>query len=172
MFVLDTNVVSELRKAKAGKADKNVTLWAAAKPPGGLFLSAITILELEIGVCLIERRDPIQGAVLRSWMDGSVLPAFAGRVLAVDTAVAKRCARLHVPDPCADRDALIAATALVHGMTVVTRNVADFRPTGVRTLNPWTNSDPEDRGEPLETVASGTSARRTERRKRSVQGGT
>ena len=105
--------------------------------PGGLFLSAITILELETGALLVERRDPAQGAILRAWLDGHVLPAFAGRVLAVDTAVAQRCARLHVPDPRADRDALIAATALVHGMTVVTRNVADFEPTGVPTLNPW-----------------------------------
>jgi len=137
MFVLDTNVVSELRKAKAGKADKNVTAWALSVPLGGLFLSAITILELEIGCLLVERRDPQQGAVLRAWLDSHVLPAFAGRVLAVDTAVARRCAKLHVPDPCADRDALIAATALVHGMTVVTRNVADYDSTGAPIFNPW-----------------------------------
>ncbi len=137
MFILDTNVVSELRKAKAGKADKNVTVWAASVPPGALFLSAITILELETGALLVERRDSAQGAILRAWLDGHVLPTFAGRVLAVDTAVAQRCARLHVPDPRTDRDALIAATALVHGMKVVTRNVADFEPTGVSILNPW-----------------------------------
>lgn len=138
MFVLDTNVVSELRKAKAGKADQQVTAWAAGVAPGSLFVSAITILELEIGTLLVARRDPAQGAILRAWLDGHVLTAFAGRVLAVDTAVAQRCARLHVPDPRADRDALIAATALVHGMTVVTRNVLDFEPTGVPVLNPWT----------------------------------
>jgi predicted nucleic acid-binding protein len=137
MFVLDTNVVSELRKAKAGKADPNVTTWAAGVPAGSLFISAITVLELETGVLLVERRDPAQGAVLRAWLDRHVMPAFAGRVLAVDTAVAQRCAWLHVTDPCAERDALIAATALVHGMTVVTRNVADFEPTGVAILNPW-----------------------------------
>jgi predicted nucleic acid-binding protein len=137
MLLLDTNVVSELSKAKAGKADKNVTAWAASVPPGALFLSAITILELETGALLVERRDPAQGAILRAWLDSHVLPAFAGRVLAVDTAVTQRCVRLHVPDPRADRDALIAATALVHGMTVVTRNVADFEPTGVSILNPW-----------------------------------
>jgi predicted nucleic acid-binding protein len=137
MFVLDTNVVSELRKAKAGKADKNVTAWAASVSLGGLFLSVITILELETGVLLVERRDPAQGAMLRAWLDSHVLPAFAGRILAVDLAVAQRCARLQVPDRLADRDALIAATALVHGMTVVTRNVADFEPTGVPILNPW-----------------------------------
>ena len=139
MFVLDTNVVSELRKAKAGKADKNVTTWAASVPAGSLFLSAITILELEAGVLLAERRDPTQGAILRAWLDGHVLPAFDGRVLAVDTAVAQRCAKIHVPDRRAERDALIAATALVHGMVVVTRNIADFEPTGVPVLNPWNN---------------------------------
>jgi len=85
----------------------------------------------------VERRDPAQGAILRSWLDDHVLPAFADRVLPVDVVVAQRCASLHVPDPRSDRDALIAATAMVHGMTVVTRNVADFEPTGVRILNPW-----------------------------------
>jgi toxin FitB len=137
MFVLDTNVVSELRKAKAGKADRNVAAWAAGVPADALFVSAITILELETGVLLVQRRDPKQGALLRAWLDQHVLPAFSGRVLAVDTAVAQRCAALHVPDPRSDRDALIAATAMVHHMAVVTRNVADFAPTGVPLLNPW-----------------------------------
>jgi hypothetical protein len=137
MFILDTNVVSELRKAKAGKADQQVTAWAAGVLPGSLFLSAITILELELGVLQIERRDAAQGLILRNWLDGHVLPAFAGRVLAVDTAVAQCCARLHIPDPRSDRDAIIAATAIVHGMTVVTRNVADFAPIRVHILNPW-----------------------------------
>lgn len=140
MYLLDTNVVSELRKAKSGKADGNVVGWAANVPPLGLFLSAITILELETGVLLVERRDPAQGGMLRIWLDDHVLPAFSGRILAVDTFVAQRCARLHVPDPRADRDALIAATALCHGLTVVTRNVADFEPTGVQILNPWVNT--------------------------------
>lgn len=137
MYLLDTNIVSELRKAKGGKADKNVMGWADSVSAASLFLSAITILELETGILLIERRDPTQGAILRTWLDGHVLPAFTGRILAVDTAVAQRCARLHVPDPRADRDSLIAATALVHGMTVVTRNVADFEATGVGILNPY-----------------------------------
>lgn len=138
MFILDTNVVSELRKAKAGKADRNVAAWAASVPANSLFLSAITILELETGVLQVERRDPTQGAMLRFWLDDHVLPAFADRVLPVDTTVAQRCAHLHVPDPRSDRDALIAATGLVHGMTVVTRNLADFEVTGVRLINPWT----------------------------------
>jgi predicted nucleic acid-binding protein len=137
MFVLDTNVVSELRKAQAGKADANVTAWAANVPAASLFVSVITILELEIGVRLVERRDAKQGVILRAWMDGRVLTAFADRVLPVDTAVALECASLHVPDPRAERDALIAATALVHGMTVVTRNVTDFEPMGVSVLDPW-----------------------------------
>jgi toxin FitB len=137
MFVLDTNVVSELRKAKAGKADRNVAEWASKVPVDSLFVSAITILELETGVLLVQRRDPRQGALLRAWLDQYVLPAFTGRVLPVDTAVAQRCAALHVPDPRSDRDALIAATALVHHMTVVTRNVADFAATRAPLLNPW-----------------------------------
>jgi predicted nucleic acid-binding protein len=140
MFLLDTNVVSELRKAKSGKADRHVTAWAASQLPNSLYLSAITILELEMGVLQIERRDPAQGSMLRAWVEDHVLPAFAGRVLPVDTVVALRCAALHVPDPRSDRDALIAATAIVHGLTVVTRNLADFEPTGVRLLNPWTAS--------------------------------
>ncbi len=135
MFILDTNVISELRRLE--KADPMVVLWASSLPVASFFLSSITLLELELGVLQINRKDPIQGAVLRDWIDNQVLPCFDGRILAVDTIVAQRCARLHVPDPRAERDALIAATALVHGMTVVTRNVADFKPTGVPTLNPW-----------------------------------
>jgi predicted nucleic acid-binding protein len=92
---------------------------------------------LEQGVLLLERRDSRQGAIMRAWLDNHVMPEFESRVLAIDAAVALKCARLHVPDPRAERDALIAATALVHGMTVVTRNVAHFAPTGVNLLNPW-----------------------------------
>jgi len=137
MYLLDTNVISELRKAKSGKADNNVVSWANNVSATRLFLSVITILEIEIGVLLVERRDPSQGAVLRAWLNAHVLPAFSERILPFDTAVAKRCARLHVPDRRSDRDSIIAATALVHGMTVVTRNVDDFEPTGVEILDPW-----------------------------------
>jgi predicted nucleic acid-binding protein len=137
MYLLDTNVVSELRKAKSGKADKQVVSWADGVSASSLFLSVISILELETGILLIERRDHAQGAVLRSWLNAHVFPAFSDRVLDIDTAVAQCCAKLHVPDPCSDRDALIAATALVHGMIVVTRNIDDFKATGVELLNPW-----------------------------------
>jgi predicted nucleic acid-binding protein len=135
MYVFDTNVISELRKDN--KADKNVTAWASSIQLSSTFLSVITILELELGTLLIERRDKAQGALLRTWLEAQVLPTFTGRILAVDVAVALRCAKLHVPHPRSHRDALIAATALVHGMTVVTRNTADFAQTGVGILNPW-----------------------------------
>lgn len=137
MFLLDTNVVSELRKIRLGRADKNVAQWADSVDAVDLYLSAITVQELELGVLLLERRDSAQGAIFRAWLDNHVLPAFAGRVLPVDTAVAQRCATLHIPDPRPAMDSLIAATALVHGMTLVTRNVDDFQSTGVAILNPW-----------------------------------
>ena len=141
MLVLDTNVVSELRKVRLGKADANVAAWAQSVDAADLFISAITVMELELGVLSLERKDAAQGAVLRLWLEQQVLPEFSGRTLAVDSAVAKRCARLHVPDKRGERDALIAATALVHGMAVVTRNTADFQPTGVALINPWEWSD-------------------------------
>jgi toxin FitB len=135
MYILDTNVVSELRKGN--KAHQSVRIWAEPLPAASLYLSVVSILELEIGILLVERRDPKQGWTLRAWMDGHVLPSFSGRILGVDTVVAQRCAALHVPNPRSDRDALIAATAFVHSMTVVTRNVTHFQFTGVTVLNPW-----------------------------------
>jgi toxin FitB len=137
MFLLDTNVVSELRKIRSGKGDRNVAAWADSIDTADLFVSVVTILELEIGILRVERRDSARGAVLRDWMNERVLTAFANRMLAVDTAVAKRSAQLHIPDPRPIPDALIAGTALVHGMAVVTRNVADFAPMGVAVVNPW-----------------------------------
>jgi predicted nucleic acid-binding protein len=135
MFLLDTNVLSELRRRD--RTDPRVAAWADALQPSDLFLSVITILEIEAGTLMLQRRDQAQGAVLRAWIDNKILPAFAGRILVVDTAVAQCCARLHVPDPRAERDALIAATALTHRLVLATRNVADFRPMGVALLNPW-----------------------------------
>ncbi len=138
MFVLDTNIVSELRKARSGKANPGVAEWASARPTAALFVSAITIQELEHGVLLMERSDREQGSLLRAWLDQSVAAAFKDRVLAVDERVARRAAALHVPDPAPFRDALIGATALVHGMTVVTRDEKDFqRFSGLDVLNPW-----------------------------------
>ena len=137
MFLLDTNLVSELRKVRSGKADPGVAAWADQVEAGALFISAITLHELELGVLLMERRDSGQGARLRQWLDQAVLPAFAGRILAVDGAVAQRSAALHVPNPRPFRDGLIAATALVHSLVLVTRNLANFESTGVALLKPW-----------------------------------
>lgn len=138
MFVLDTNVVSELRKVRSGKADPGVAAWASEVPSGQLFVSSITIHELEHGVLLAERADPPKGAVLRRWLDDSVAAAFDQHVLAVDASVARRAAVMHVPDPAPFRDALIGATALVHGMTLVTRNIKDFaRFDGLDIIDPW-----------------------------------
>jgi predicted nucleic acid-binding protein len=137
MYLLDTNVISELRKTRTAKGDRRVRAWSESMALAALFLSSITVLELERGTLLMERRDAFQGAMLRSWLEDHVLPAFGGRILPVDTAVALRCAALHVPNPRSYRDSLIAATAMVHGMTVVTRNVSDFEPIGVALLNPW-----------------------------------
>jgi len=136
MFVLDTNVVSELRRGE--RCDPGVFAWAQARAPATLFISAISLMEIEIGVLRAERRDPDQGARLRAWFERQVLPGFEGRVLEVDARVARRCAALHVPDPRSERDALIAATALSHGFTVVTRNTADFEKLpAIKLLNPW-----------------------------------
>ena len=140
MYVLGTNVVSELRKVRFGKAAPNFAAWTESVDAADLFVSVITIMELELGVLSIERKDAAQGVMLRTWLEQHVFPEFSGRTLPIDTSVALRCARLHVfgkPDKRGERDALIAATALVHGMTLATRNVADFQFTGVTLLNPW-----------------------------------
>ena len=137
MYLLDTNVVSELRKSADGRINKGVQSWAEAIFPELMFISAITVLELEIGVLQIERRDKKQGAVLRRWLNQNVLPAFSERVLSVDLAVAQRCASLHVPNPKSERDAMIAASAIESRMTIVTRNVSDFSQSGVKVFDPW-----------------------------------
>ena len=136
-YLLDTNVVSELRKIGDGKADANLAAWIDVEDAESFFISAITILELERGVVGVQRRDAAQGARLRAWLDNHVRPELAGRILSVDEAVATRCAHLHVPDRRNEADALIAATALVHGLTMVTRNVGDFEGTGLVVVDPW-----------------------------------
>ncbi len=137
MFLLDTNVISESRKLYSGTADANVTRWLQATSPVQTFISVFTVFELELGIRRKARQDEVQGAALQRWLEGVVLPGFADRVLAPDSDAARRCAALHVADPASDRDAWIAATALQHGLTVVTRNVNDFQRTGVQLLNPW-----------------------------------
>jgi predicted nucleic acid-binding protein len=136
MYLLDTNVISELRKP-TGKANSQVISWAKRVDSSDLYLSAISIFELEKGILQRERKDIRQGKILRQWFDQQVLPSFLGRILPVDQAVAIVCAKLHIPDPKPERDALIAATALVHNMTVVTRNTKDFQYSSVLLLNPW-----------------------------------
>ena len=140
MFLLDTNVVSELRKVGDGKADARVVAWISRHDAASFYISALTLMELEIGILRIERRDAEQGKRLRTWFDRHVLPEFQERTLPIDAAVALKCARLHVPDPRAERDALIAATAMVHGMTVVTGNRTDFEATSVAFVDPWGES--------------------------------
>lgn len=135
MYLLDTNVVSELRRPE--RADANVRAWASNTPAELYALSVVTVLELERGLLLIERRDAKQGGVLRRWLEREILAPLAARILPIDIPIARRCARLHVPDPRPERDALIAATALVHSLTVATRNIADFEPMGVKLVNPW-----------------------------------
>jgi len=137
LFLLDTNVVSELRRAAVGEADKHLVSWASAVDANLLYLSSISVLELEIGVQRVERRDRRQGTVLRSWLSEKVMPAFSGRILSFDENSARICARYHVPDPRSDRDSFIAAIAESNNLTVVTRNARDFEPLGVPVLNPW-----------------------------------
>lgn len=135
MYLLDTNVLSETRRMH--RADPGVWAWSQAVSADLLYISAVTILEIEQGVLRVERRDPEQARLFANWLRKRILPQFEGRILAFDTTVALRCAALHVPDPRPERDAMIAATALVHSLTVVTRNTKDFTSCGVGTFNPW-----------------------------------
>jgi predicted nucleic acid-binding protein len=135
-YLLDTNVVSELRKS-AARAAPAVRVWAQQQPTSELSISVITVMEIEIGVARLERRDAHQGNVLRTWLERDLLAAFATRILPIDLDVVRRAASMHVPDPRPDRDVLIAATALTLNRTVVTRNIADYQPLGVELLNPW-----------------------------------
>ena len=137
MYLLDTNVVSELRLVRVGRADTAVVEWSAKQPDSVLFLSAMTVMELEIGVLRMTRRDPKQGNALRGWLTNFLLPSFAGRILTVDHTIATLAASFHVPNPAPFSDSLIAATAIVNGLTLATRNTADFQRVGLNILNPW-----------------------------------
>lgn len=135
MFLLDTNVISELRHGKPQQSDA-VRAWAQHLPANQLYLSAVTALELEMGVLRMERKDVAQGKILRTWAK-AVLQQFDGQVLPFTDETARLCAAMHVPDPCNFRDSMIAATARQHGFTLVTRNVADFERLNIGLLNPW-----------------------------------
>jgi len=142
MYLLDTNVISEMRKPRTAQQQRrgmnsSVATWADNTPSESMYLSAISLMEVEVGTLQMERKDIAQGAVLRKWMNDRLMPAFGSRVLIVDSQIALRCAFLQVPNPKSYRDSLIAATAIVHGMTLVTRNTADFQMPGVTVLNPW-----------------------------------
>jgi predicted nucleic acid-binding protein len=134
MYILDTNVVSELRKSD--RADKNVVRWAQSVDASTLFISPITIMEIEIGILRLNK-DKSQQEILRKWFEEQVLITFSERIIPIDQQVARACAQLHIPDSKSDRDALIAATGIAHQMTIVTRNIQDFNGTGVKLLNPW-----------------------------------
>lgn len=135
MYLLDTNIIAELRRPE--QAHPSVVAWATSVDPVDMYLSAISILEVELGALLVARRDAAHGAALRQWIDDCVIQAFEDRILPVDTIVARRCASLHVPKTRPERDCLIAATAMAHRLTVVTRNVKDFEVMGVSIINPW-----------------------------------
>ena len=137
-YLFDADVVSAARRPE--RLPLQVATWLASVPQSQVFLSVVSLLEIEVGVRRLERSDPAQGAVLRRWKTDVVAKAFRGRMLPIDEAVADACAALHVPDPRRQLDALIAATAIVHGLTVITRNFADFAPMGVSTLDPWRQS--------------------------------
>jgi toxin FitB len=133
-YLLDTNVISELRKGE--RADPNVTAWFADLADEEIFLSVLTIGEIRRGVESVRRRDPDSAAALDSWL-ARLSEAHRDRILPVDRAIAEEWGRMNVPDPLPVVDGLLAATARVLGLTLVTRNVADVKCTNVELLDPF-----------------------------------
>jgi len=137
VFILDTNVVSETRKISRGGGNDSVKNWLDNQEASALYISAITVMELEYGCLLVERRDDRQGRALRDWLTLR-LALYNDRILPVDGVIATRAAALHIPNPRSDRDTIIAATALTHGYSVVTQNVQDFLIDGLDVIDPFT----------------------------------
>jgi len=136
MYLLDTNVISELRKLSRGKADPVFAQWFDTIALDLLYASVITLFEIENGILLLARRDPLQAKILRDWSD-KVKASLHGRILSIDEAVAMHCAATFIPNPRPWRDAFIGSTAAVHHFTLVTRNVRDFQGLDINIVNPW-----------------------------------
>jgi hypothetical protein len=137
MYIFDTNVISELRKTKSGQAEKAVVNWTQSIPVDSVFLSAITVYEIRIGILKLVSRNPTQAQHLDEWLSRTILPFFAGRILPLDEHVAELLAEMMAIRTHPYRDAIIAATAQHHGYALVTRNIRDFEDLPVRVINPW-----------------------------------
>lgn len=133
-YLLDTNVISELRKGE--RAEQSVSNWFDGLADQEIHLSVLTIGEIRRGVESVRRRDPDSAAALDSWLS-RLTEAHRDRILQVNRAIAEEWGRMNVPDPLPVVDGLLAATARVVGLTLVTRNVADVEATGVELLNPF-----------------------------------
>jgi toxin FitB len=134
-YLLDTNVVSELRKRH--RAASLVLEWFRLAARAEFFISVLTVMEIEKGVRQLERRDALQASKIRAWKEGLLSRRFRGRCLDIDLEIAECSAAHHAPDPRPEIDSLIAATAIVKGLTLVTRNERDFAGIPVALVNPW-----------------------------------
>ncbi len=157
MYLFDTSAITELRKAKHKnkkfKADPGLIEWVKHVDHSTIYVSSIAFMEIEIAILSMEKKNKHQGKLLRNWFDELVKPAFDGRVIAFDQAIALKCAALRVPDPHRMRNAIVAATALVHKMILVTKNEKDFIYTGVDIVSPWITTMPR---QTLESISAPT----------------